>query len=137
MKWWESLPEWVRWILYIPAVFSVVLGYIILLVWLPMLFISLSPFGKFTFGSILTVVSTFGLLHFSYELAPRGKKVAMIIWMVAISLGSVLGLIGGIGRVWMHYEPISWAMATNISQCSISLIIIGFVGVPILKRRQI
>lgn len=109
MKWWESLPAWVRWILYLPAM-AVTTTAFMLLFW----FFAQTGFGYGHIGRAFmdlakTGAFTAAIMVLGYELAPSGKRTAKTVWSVVLVLLSLIGasatvfnLINGISKIGLE-----------------------------------
>lgn len=94
MKWWESMPAWIRWILYVPAVsVSMLAVFFVLGIFLGSVFGTSKPgllmatFFRYGAGTLLT-------MYLAQALAPSGKKIALGIWMALAGLIYLAGIAG-------------------------------------------
>jgi hypothetical protein len=115
MKWWDDLPEALRWVLFLPALFALTI-LCVLPVWIVQLLLELVGLGlgHFAFGFAVASTSAWFGYALVFALPPRGKRflgwifyVPMVLWCVItllLMLGQQLGRWGLLGSI----QPPAW-----------------------------
>lgn len=90
---WEALPEWLRWILYIPTALLVLFLFNLIFTFINYDLISKqnSFIGVFT-NAFQAVISAGVFIFISWKLAPRAKKATSLLFYGIISIIFLIGM---------------------------------------------
>ena len=86
MEWWESRPEWLRWILYYPA--------IIIVAWSIAIFLNIFSPTFYLFQYVQHFIIAGILLFLSYKLAPRWKNGLLIAMAILMTISNIRVFVG-------------------------------------------
>jgi hypothetical protein len=121
MKKFESLPEWMRWVLLLPAVLLCQLVTMTLLTWPAIFFMHFERLDLVWYRFVSDALGAFVLLSIVKYLAPRAKDMsAMLTYIVFAILGAIdLWITARNGQGWKSYAQISgdagWIIAGAIT----------------------
>ncbi|MDI1301980.1 MAG: hypothetical protein PSX71_08755 [bacterium] len=111
---WLSLPEWARWILYLPAIICIPALIMFCLLAPNILFFNLSEFGKFFFRIPAGIMSAGYFIYLSFELAPRFK--IAIGWSIFLIISVFSGIYLIVCIYMMHSNGFKWATVGDMIQ---------------------